>query len=827
MRAVAFPPRTESPPDRRPPAGPDGAGASAHDGAVSAPERALDSVAATAVRLLTVENLLYTAILLLAVATRFWDLGSRALHHDESLHAYYSWKYAEGEGYSHHPLMHGPLLFHLIALAFLIVGDTDATARFMPALFGVALVGLPWFLRGPRFLGRWGALAASALLLVSPSILYYSRNLRHDMFTLTLTLLLFVCIVRYLERPERKWLIAGAASTGLLLTNHEIIFAILAIFSGFLYASLMIDRVRHWLRVRPAGAYAVVGVHAATLVLVFGWLVLTPASWRDEALDIPWENPTQAQERAYYDDLIRNPLIIGLALLAVAFVVALKLALDRTRDPERQEAGWLGSVLGDAPDGSIAAAIRATWADRSGFTIAVVAAVAIFVGLFTSLLTNLRGLWTSTFATNGTLLYWLGQHDYRRGDQPWFYYLVMLPQYEYLPVLLGVTAIVVTLARGAGSVAGRARPGTNLRFRLFLVTWAVLLLSGLSYAGEKMPWLTVHIALPFTLLAATVIGGLIDRAIAAAHAPRERGDPAPAFGWPEWGTVAALLLCGASFLALAARLTEGQLVEVADGAYERVLSANAADHWWWLALPLAAALAILVGGYLWRGPRRAGQAALAAMLVAVVLLQVHAGWRLSYLEGDVPKDMLVYTQTSPDVAMMMNDLDRLSYELTGGKDLEIWYDDRTSWPMQWYLRDYPHKHYFGVSLSGPPDDAPVLLVMEPNYNSVESFMQGYTPQEYVLRWWFPEGETYRNFAIAPELAPGLSAWKAADQPHGPIDIVRSVLDSLETQFTPEGQQRLYRLVIYRDLPAPIGTNSAHFRLYVRNDLLPFFNGIRY
>jgi predicted membrane-bound mannosyltransferase len=38
-----------------------------------------------------------------------------------------------------------------------------------------------------------------------------------------------------------------------------------------------------------------------------------------------------------------------------------------------------------------------------------------------------------------------------------------------------------------------------------LVFWSVISLVGFSYAGEKMPWLTVHISLPLCLLEA---GGL-------------------------------------------------------------------------------------------------------------------------------------------------------------------------------------------------------------------------------------------------------------------------------------------------------------------------------
>ena len=63
-------------------------------------------------------------------------------------------------------------------------------------------------------------------------MLYQSRYIRHDIFTLVGALLLFIAIVRYVERPARGWLIAIGATLGFLLTNHEIVFGIAAIFLG-------------------------------------------------------------------------------------------------------------------------------------------------------------------------------------------------------------------------------------------------------------------------------------------------------------------------------------------------------------------------------------------------------------------------------------------------------------------------------------------------------------------------------------------------------------------------------------------------------------------
>jgi len=282
---------------------------------------------------ITLETALYIVLFAAALFTRFYDLGHGALHHDESMHAYYSWRYLEGFGYSHNPLLHGPLLFHLVALGFFLFPENDATARLMPAIFGVALVMLPWLLRGPRLLGRWGALCASAFLLISPSILYYSRHLRHDMFTVALTLLFFICIVRYLESPERRWLITGAASIALMLANHEVIFAILALFFGYLYVVMVGERILTWWRdERRAAAVLVLAAHAVAIIGIILIALVTPHEYVDEILTIPWQRPTNQQQFDYYRNLLTNPMVVATLIVLLAALGILIAGLRRPSD---------------------------------------------------------------------------------------------------------------------------------------------------------------------------------------------------------------------------------------------------------------------------------------------------------------------------------------------------------------------------------------------------------------------------------------------------------------------------------------------------------------
>src|SRR5215217_15575 len=72
---------------------------------------------------LTYEQVAYISLFVLAVITRLWGLGDRALHHDETLHAAYSWRLYMNQGFIHDPLLHGPFLYHIVALMYFLFGD--------------------------------------------------------------------------------------------------------------------------------------------------------------------------------------------------------------------------------------------------------------------------------------------------------------------------------------------------------------------------------------------------------------------------------------------------------------------------------------------------------------------------------------------------------------------------------------------------------------------------------------------------------------------------------------------------------------------------------
>src|SRR5712692_11412858 len=67
------------------------------------------------------EAFAFVCLTLFAGVLRFWDLGTRMLHHDESLHAVYSYYLYIGKGYVHDPMMHGPFLFEFNALVYFLL----------------------------------------------------------------------------------------------------------------------------------------------------------------------------------------------------------------------------------------------------------------------------------------------------------------------------------------------------------------------------------------------------------------------------------------------------------------------------------------------------------------------------------------------------------------------------------------------------------------------------------------------------------------------------------------------------------------------------------
>lgn len=186
---------------------------------------------------------LFLVIFIVALILRFLLLDLKLFHHDEAVHAWFSFKLLTEGTYIYDPVYHGPLLYYTTAGMFALLGDSDLVGRIVPALLGTLMVALVWPIYRLGYLGERGALIAALFLAISPDMVYFSRFLRNDIFVAFFTLLLLVALLYYLEYGQRRYVVAAALAAGLGCCAKENMPIILLIFGAFLVLAVVLKRV--------------------------------------------------------------------------------------------------------------------------------------------------------------------------------------------------------------------------------------------------------------------------------------------------------------------------------------------------------------------------------------------------------------------------------------------------------------------------------------------------------------------------------------------------------------------------------------------------------
>ncbi len=742
----------------------------------------------TALFTLNWEILLYATIFVVAVVTHFYDLGARAMSHDESLHTLYSWNLYAGKGYQHDPLMHGPFLFHINALVYLLFGDNDFTARIAPTLFGVALVMLPYWFR--PWLGRVGALSASVMILISPGLMFYSRYIRHDIFISVWTVLMILAFFQYMRARDTRWLYIGAASVALMLSTKEVSYIhgfIGVSFIGitYLWESLAQSK-RQWIQYGLLGVILVLAGAALYMIVQADALTVIPPEGETGGFD-PWD---------YIGIMI---MITG--MLLGAYII--RLGVDQTNRPVTLFINSLSS----------------RWRDIGK---AALAAVIIFILLHTTFFTNIGGLYSGTI---GEVTYWLNQQEVQRGGQPWYYYLFLVPLYEFLPVFVGIIGGLVYLVRRKfpayadppplqpGKPGDRpnldageqsSSPNSTIywasdggTFAVFTIYWALIAFIVYSWAGEKMPWLTIHMTLPLIFLAAHVIQSVLYK-----------------FDWSAARQSGGLLLGGALLLipaGLAALFTSRPFRSQSLQSINDTLQFIAG----------AIVLLILVG-LIWYYSRQMGRAlaartAFVTALLLLVLLTIRFAWLFNFVNFDYVNEPMVYAHASPDVKLALRQIDQISQRTVGGKMIRVAYDNDSTWPLEWYMREYPNRVYYGENPTRDAMDSPVVIVGSANESKVKPYLgDNYTRFRYRLVWWPIEDYKDQTFSrLWQTYVTGGSA---------PEDALNDTVDAQEARRTAarENRRKMWNIIFYRyyeDYDLNEWPFVHRFFVYVRNDVL--------
>ena len=811
--------------------------------------------------------LVYVVLVGLAALTRFWDLGTRAMHHDESIHAFFALDFLGA--YEHNPLTHGPFQFFGINLFFNIFGESEVTARGLAAVSGVVVVGLPFFLR--NYLGRWTCMLASLMLLLSPTILYFTRFARNDAYMAAWTLLLIIFLWKFWAGRRSRYLYAAAAVLSLAFATKENTFILMVILVGFFFLQwlkrldeqpepeeqagpnaprLRAPQLVHEAVVNTRASAAWLWPRIAPYPLVFAlflaWIV-SAIFWSLDIYDVfgrvnltfslvslgvaiglyvavvPWLimlRGSRLHSRLQYQGITdqfplfgrlrRTPwpllVLLPLPLMGAALAVFQEPLGITLANPNGFGGGSEHHVPG-IPDGapagnvSLAVALAVTvylfaasfylgirW-DRKKFLIASAIFWSIFLLLFTTFFTNTAqglgsGLWQS-------LGYWVAQQEVRRGAQPWYYYLLMTTAYEFLALallLVGAAWLVlkkkatlkpsllvyqglfwgIAVALILHSYWMPAGPAARLTIGTLLILGAAFNLFTYWFAFDKAFLRSRLLIANLAGLLLLVINWEIPRIIETVGGTLQSYDagrePLNAF------VLFAVLL----FITYKSVTRENRFDAflVYWLVATLVLYSSAGEKMPWLMVHTALPIILLAARFLGRAIERVDWRAplnlrWAAALVGVLVLSlvgfhstrvaVEAAYGLGRPgTGDYPIEMLVYTQTTPDITSTMANIEQRASDTGQGFELPI-IIDRTSgfgYPWRWYLRDYTNVNWpcydaetsdATCSALNEPPGAEVIVMHYRNEAASAQYLAAYDDGERIgHRAWFPEFATYKS-----------------------------------------------------------------------------------
>lgn len=737
---------------------------------------------------LTNEIVIFAVVILLAFVTRFYDLESRVMSHDESLHTYFSWLLYRGQGYQHSPMMHGPFQFHSIALTYFLFGASDFTARIPAVLFSIATIWMVWYWR--RYLGKWGALIAGFLLVISPFMLYYGRYVRNEAFVGFSGILMLYAILRHLEVGGKKYLFMLAAALALHFTSKEtsFIYTAQALIFLAIYFIVQITR-RPWKNAkqdyRAFIIALIITVLLAGVAIGYGLYTHEENTLSGNETAAP-SNPTETTSpltppetdslslttlfalaafiafivtaffliRGYSWERIRNERSFDLLIVTGTIVLpqltpfpikflenSLKVTIPTTAPEVQALSADLRSILIIAGFligmFIIAAIIGFLWNKEKWWKTALIF-WAPFTILYTTVFTNSAGFFTGAI---GSLGYWVVQQDVERGSQPWYYYLlIQIPLYEFLPALGFLLALALGFKRKPAVMAEIDEEKDEIARLLeeqdteeinfpntfsLLVWWSVISLAAFSYAGERMPWLTYHIAWPTILITGWALGRVID----TTNWEKLKEQRIPL-------TLATLAVFIASttgmILALNGSTPPFQGQELAQ------LQATSA-----FLLPVmttilsAAGVIYLLREWTFREIRNVFVLVFFAFLA---LLTTRASFRAAYITYDQATEFLVYAHGATGIKDIMEQAKEISERTTGGMGAAIAYDASApdtgvSWPFVWYLRDFTNQRSFDQPTRSLRDSV-VVIVDEKNFDKIEPAIgPGYFRVDYIRMWW--------------------------------------------------------------------------------------------
>ena len=852
-----------------------------------------------------IENLLIVIILVLAIFSRFYILGERVMSHDEVNHVIPSFDIFSGSQYRHDPITHGPFQFHIVALTYFLLGDSDFSARVPAALFSIATIVLVMF-GFRRYLGRTGSLIAGFLFLISPYMLFYGRYTRNEAFVALYGVATLYAVLKYLHDGKIASLyILGIATAMHFITKETnyIYAAQLLIFLAFLF----MERIARasWPQPKARNTF-LLSLSGALIILL---MTLGLASWNAIAnrAVTPATPETEAagevvQTLSWIRVVEGGGVIVAVVLLMLAVYVLLRnigwkaLKQERSFDMLILVGTLIMPILTAFPIKLVGSLLGLNWDPidystpgiiRASIFLVVITGIAIFIGMnwkpriwlpnfvifyaistvfFTSFFTNGFGFFTGII---GGLGYWLSQQSVYRGEQPWYYYaLIQIPIYEFLAAFGTLVAVYfgtkyakwTQVASDSPALAPNELPedpevnagavsfdepspleveieiaggleilpdevvepaaepiifnqNQKLPVLALLIFWSASALFAYTMAGERMPWLTVHIALPMLLAAGWGFGYLVDRT------PWQRLKEN--YGW------VALLLLPVFITSLGGVLGSvlGNQQPFQGNTLEELRSTS-------LFIFSAIGLGLSAWGILkllsqWSSSEVLHIATVVFTAVLVVLTARTAS-TANYQNYDTAKEFLVFAHAARGPKDILAQVEEISRRTTRGLDIAVAYDADANYPFWWYFRHFPNKRYFANNPTRDLQNNPIIIAGQENWGKLDSVTRGnYVYFEYNRLWWPMQDYynlTWQRITDAlklPEMRSALfQIWLNRDYTEYAAVSGRSNLTL--ANWDPSQQLRMY---VRKDIIAQIWNYGASPEIPTQEQIDPYVQGM--
>ncbi|HEX8423004.1 MAG TPA: hypothetical protein VF634_06315, partial [Pyrinomonadaceae bacterium] len=432
----------------------------------------------------------YASVMLVAAFVRLFQLQLRPLHHDEGVNGFFLNNLMRTGLFNYDPSnYHGPTLYYF-TLPFARLAEhfqlLDAwVVRFIPVVFGMATVRLALRLR--RYLGTVGALAAAALLALSPGVVFFSRYYIHEMMFAFFTLAVVVAALRLYETggaetpsDAQRWIepliigVALPAITQYAVHIAQFVLNLSGIFSGTANFAFSLP----------------------SYLVIFGLVALLPLLVVYEGARSIYVILGAVSAALLFATKETAFISLGVILIAWALTWAYAAIVRRQarlsgREPvnarARRKQGAKGSATATESDGDSRSLVERLggW-HRLG--ILSVAALGIFFSVnilfYSSFFTNPKGVGDSLKAFD----------IWTKTGKSAFH---AKPVYMYVKWLLQEESPLLALA-SLGALVAVWRVRRN-RFALFAAMWGFGLLAAYSLINYKTPWLLLSMLVPFAL----------------------------------------------------------------------------------------------------------------------------------------------------------------------------------------------------------------------------------------------------------------------------------------------------------------------------------------